>query len=976
MPRLWRLATGNWSASPGRTAAIVLSVALGVGTVVIVTSFYETTRRAITEEVVHRWLGSAHITVHPPGAHWGTLDASLAGPLAELEHVEHVTARLTRRVHLVWKPQQDRLVELGWRWVDAIGIDAASERPFLTLPNVLGRTLQGDDRGVAVIERELARAWNVDLGDPISLADPSGDRQAPFTVVGLFDSRRVAEFQQPPVYVPLGDLQELVSARGAVSAIDIMLDDASPATLAAVQQAVERCIAERNLSQTCRIETAAARQMVIGEAERITRLMLVLIALVAMLTSFFIILTTQSMSLMARRSQLGVMRCVGTTRGQLAALLLGELMPVGLVGTLLGVSLGIAAAHLAAYASQDVFIQLCLSPWGIAVAVASGIATTLLSTLALIVQVTRVTPLEAVKPDARPARLMIVYLVTAIGVALLALHQWMVHTPDHTKWLRPLFALAGTGTLYLGYACIAPGVMIWLGRPVALLVGRLLGLRPKLAEGPFRRAPWRSTGACWVLMVGLSLIVYFAVWAEAILAVWDFPAKLPDAFVWSPQYVPGHVIERVRELPGVGRTTTSTDVDCQIEKAGAGPRRLADSLVQRFLRKLTRPVFVAGDADELFAMMKVAFIEGSREEALAKLDRGGFVLIPPQTARNHDLHVGDRVTVTIMDRRAGFEVAAVVQSPALDLAVTAFQAQTYMQVAAASAILGTQSDLKEKFGLDLVSMFMCDIDLPAAQPPPDFDPADLPDFSDTAAVARTMLAWGDHIPNEGDTLERIGPAVRTWLAGHQGSRLPDGVQTELRRFAEAIRRVAWSSATPERTRQQNWDAFRERLVLLSVAREMDRPGAIMGSLRRLRQQVDTSLRRAIVIITWLPSIVLAVAAIGIGNLMMVSVHVRSREIAVLRAVGAQKLQIIRLVLAEAVTLGLLGSVIGLALGLHAAASDNYVTSGLTDVKFAFIVPIGSIALSVALTGAVCLLAGVIPARYAARNNIIAAMQTM
>jgi ABC-type lipoprotein release transport system permease subunit len=295
--------------------------------VVIVTSFYETTRRAITEEVVDRWLGSAHITVHPPGAHWGTLDASLAEPLAKLDHVEHVTARLTHRVHLVWKPRQDRLVETGWRWVDAIGIDPASEQHFLTLPNVQGRTLQSGDRGVAVIERELACAWGVELGDPISLANSSGDVQTPFTVVGLFDSRRVAEFQQPPVYVPLGDLQELAHAKGAASAIDIMLDDVSPEALAAAQQAVERCIAERNLSQTCRIETAAARQMVVGEAERITRLMLVLIALVAMLTSFFIILTTQSMSLMARRSQLGAMRCVGTTRAQLAALLLGELMP-------------------------------------------------------------------------------------------------------------------------------------------------------------------------------------------------------------------------------------------------------------------------------------------------------------------------------------------------------------------------------------------------------------------------------------------------------------------------------------------------------------------------------------------------------------------------------------------------------------------------------------------------------------------------
>ena len=58
------------------------------------------------------------------------------------------------------------------------------------------------------------------------------------------------------------------------------------------------------------------------------------------------------------------------------------------------------------------------------------------------------------------------------------------------------------------------------------------------------------------------------------------------------------------------------------------------------------------------------------------------------------------------------------------------------------------------------------------------------------------------------------------------------------------------------------------------------------------------------LIIW--SIILVVAAIGIGNLMMVSVHMRTRQIAVLRAVGAVKSQIIRLILAEAATLGLLG----------------------------------------------------------------------
>jgi putative ABC transport system permease protein len=103
---------------------------------------------------------------------------------------------------------------------------------------------------------------------------------------------------------------------------------------------------------------------------------------------------------------------------------------------------------------------------------------------------------------------------------------------------------------------------------------------------------------------------------------------------------------------------------------------------------------------------------------------------------------------------------------------------------------------------------------------------------------------------------------------------------------------------------------------------------------------------------------------------------RSRQIAVLRAVGAVKSQVIRLVLVEAITLGLLGSVMGLALGLHTAYSDQRITAGLVDVTLDYIVPTGTIALSVGLTVAVCLIAGIAPARRAARNNIIEAMQTV
>jgi ABC-type lipoprotein release transport system permease subunit len=477
-------------------------------------------------------------------------------------------------------------------------------------------------------------------------------------------------------------------------------------------------------------------------------------------------------------------------------------------------------------------------------------------------------------------------------------------------------------------------------------------------------------------MVGLSLIVYAAVRIEGVMAIWDFPARLPETFVWSPQYVPGEAIERVRRLPGVDAFSVTTDVDCEIQTAGAAPRSSQPSLMERFLRKLSRPVFVAGEPDKLLSMMKVVFIEGDRAEALEKIKRGGYIIIPPQTARNKNLHVGDRAIITIHDRSAEFEVAGVVQSPALDIAVTAFQAQSYMQFAAASAVLGTRDDLKEKFDLDIVSMFMSDIDLPPTELPPDFDPAHLPDFTSEAAVAEASLGWVGSLPNERDFAARTAPVLREWLMSGADGVLDEEVRDELRRFAKAVRKLAWSSATKRRTREENWEIFRERLVLLKIAQEMDRPDAIIGSVRRLKQEIDVHLKRAMVLATWLPSVMLVVAAIGIGNLMMVSVHLRSRDIAVLRAVGAHRSQIIRLVLAEAITLGLLGSVIGLSLGFHEAYSVNRIATSLIDVTLDFIVPVGTVGLSVALTVGVCLVAGIPPACRAARSDVIAAMQTV
>ncbi len=101
--RHWlHLATRNWRAKPGRAIASTLAVALGVGTVVSITCFYESVRQAIADQVVNHWVGKSHLTVEPPLGHWGQVDQALAEPLAAVDNVARVSYRLKRVVTAIY----------------------------------------------------------------------------------------------------------------------------------------------------------------------------------------------------------------------------------------------------------------------------------------------------------------------------------------------------------------------------------------------------------------------------------------------------------------------------------------------------------------------------------------------------------------------------------------------------------------------------------------------------------------------------------------------------------------------------------------------------------------------------------------------------------------------------------------------------------------------------------------------------------
>lgn len=117
-------------------------------------------------------------------------------------------------------------------------------------------------------------------------------------------------------------------------------------------------------------------------------------------------------------------------------------------------------------------------------------------------------------------------------------------------------------------------------------------------------------------------------------------------------------------------------------------------------------------------------------------------------------------------------------------------------------------------------------------------------------------------------------------------------------------------------------------------------------------------------------IALAIAALGIANALLAAVRERRREIGVLKAVGARDRDVLRAFLIEAGVMGAVGGVTGSILGLAvaravAAVVNGYLThQGLAGVAVG--VPVGLGAGAVAGSVVLALLAGVFPARRAAR----------
>jgi putative ABC transport system permease protein len=114
---------------------------------------------------------------------------------------------------------------------------------------------------------------------------------------------------------------------------------------------------------------------------------------------------------------------------------------------------------------------------------------------------------------------------------------------------------------------------------------------------------------------------------------------------------------------------------------------------------------------------------------------------------------------------------------------------------------------------------------------------------------------------------------------------------------------------------------------------------------------------------------LVVGGIGIMNIMLVTVTERTREIGLRLAVGARRRDILAQFLVEAITLALLGGIIGVSMGIIAAAAIGNLA------RWPVIIDVSAMLLALSFAAGVGVLFGYYPARKAARLQPIEALRT-
>ena len=147
----------------------------------------------------------------------------------------------------------------------------------------------------------------------------------------------------------------------------------------------------------------------------------------------------------------------------------------------------------------------------------------------------------------------------------------------------------------------------------------------------------------------------------------------------------------------------------------------------------------------------------------------------------------------------------------------------------------------------------------------------------------------------------------------------------------------------------------------------------LDSNRTLKEQVLVLMDQAFSMFDVLGIIAVIVAAFGVVNTLTMSVIERTREIGMLRSIGMTRMQVIKMVLAEAGLLGIIGGLLGLVFGIVLTRIFLDSMAGMSGYKLTLVIPMQTYWIGVVVALVVSQAAALMPALRAARTPVLEAI---
>ena len=316
---------------PGRSLLGILSIALGTAVYLSIALASSSAFRSFQIGVA-AVAGKAQLRLQSPGA---ALDEGSFPMVRRLPQVKFAAPVIETMVYLKGPDAQPVLL---------LGIDPFSEGPLRDYRFLAGSSLDQEAflnfltrPGQVMLSAPLATRLHLTPGDTFSAA--VGAKVEQLQVAGIFrSSGNIYPLDGALMLMDVGQAQEMLGRIGRLDYVDLIVHGDLNAAAEQIRQA---------LPPGVEISTPGAQAKYMAGLVRAYRLNLSVLSAIALFVGMFLIYQSVTLSVVRRRREIGLLRTLGMTRGQVMLLFLLEGAMSGALGGLLGLVLGAALAQAA-----------------------------------------------------------------------------------------------------------------------------------------------------------------------------------------------------------------------------------------------------------------------------------------------------------------------------------------------------------------------------------------------------------------------------------------------------------------------------------------------------------------------------------------------------------------------------------------------------------------------------------------------------